>query len=66
MRVLRGVTIGSFDCFYGGGTNGVLSTSTHSYQPAYMTTTGYDYATGIGSVNAFNLAMSWPNSRLRR
>ena len=63
--VRSGVTIGSFDCFFGGGTNGVLSTSTHSYQPAYVATTGYDYATGIGSVNAFNLAMSWPNSRLR-
>ncbi len=51
--------------FCEGGMKGGLSTSTHSYQPAYVTTMGYGYATGIGSVNAFNLAMSWPNSRLR-
>jgi subtilase family serine protease len=61
----NGVTVGSFDCFFGGGTNGVLSTSTRSYQPAYVAGRGYDYPTGIGSVNAFNLAKSWPGSRLR-
>lgn len=34
-----------------GDTNGVLS--------GYATTTGYDLATGLGSVNAANLANSW-------
>jgi len=64
--VVNGKTIGSFNCFYdGGGTNGVLSTSNWSYKPAYVTTKGYDYATGIGSVNAFNLVRSWPGSKLR-
>jgi subtilase family serine protease len=39
-------------------TYGVLSTSNTTLQPgygAYGTTTGWDFATGIGSVNAFNL-----------
>ncbi|HTV60417.1 MAG TPA: protease pro-enzyme activation domain-containing protein [Verrucomicrobiae bacterium] len=63
--VANGVTLGSFNCYYDGATNGVLSTSTHSYKPAYVTAPGYDYPSGIGSVNAFNLARSWPGSRLR-
>jgi subtilase family serine protease len=62
--VVNGVTIGSFNCYYNGATNGVLSTSNRSYKPAYVTTKGYDYATGLGSVNAFNLVESWPGSRL--
>ena len=39
---------------------GVLSTSNSSYQPAYGTTTGWDFATGIGTVNACNLVENWP------
>jgi hypothetical protein len=62
--VVSGVTLGSFNCYYDGATNGVLSTSTWSYKPAYVTTRGYDYPSGIGTVNAFNLARSWPGSRL--
>jgi len=61
----NGNTIGSFNCYYDGGINGVLSTSNSSYKPAYPATKGYDYATGLGSVNAYNLARSWPGSRLR-
>jgi hypothetical protein len=60
----NGVTIGSFNCYYDGATNGVLSTSTSSYRPAYAATKGYDFATGIGSVNAYNLVRGWPGSRL--
>ena len=60
-----GVPVESVNCYYDGGTNGVLSTSNSSYEPAYPATRGYDYATGIGSVNAFNLARSWPGSRLQ-
>jgi subtilase family serine protease len=63
--VENGVTIGSFNCYYDGATNGVLSTSTKSYKPAYVTRKGYDYPTGIGTVNAYNLARSWPGSRIR-
>jgi subtilase family serine protease len=43
-----------------GDTYGVLSTSTTVDQPAYSSTVGYDLATGIGSVNAYNLVMNWP------
>lgn len=39
---------------------GVLSTSTNSFEPAYVTTTGWDFSTGIGSVNAANLVNNWP------
>jgi hypothetical protein len=37
----------------------VLSTSTTAYAPAYGTTTGWDFATGLGSVNATNLVNGW-------
>lgn len=50
---------GTHNCYRPSGTNGVLSTSDTAYQPAYTTTTGYDLATGIGTVNANNLVTSW-------
>jgi subtilase family serine protease len=37
---------------------GVLSLSDHSYQPAFTTGVGWDFSTGIGSVNATNLALN--------
>jgi subtilase family serine protease len=43
-----------------GDTYGVLSTSNTVDDPAYLTNTGWDFATGIGSVNAYNLVMNWP------
>ena len=46
---------GSNNCYRPSGTNGVLSTSSSSYLPAYGTTTGWDFATGIGTLNATNL-----------
>jgi subtilase family serine protease len=39
--------------------NGALSTSGTSDAPAYAAGTGWNFATGIGSVNAFNLVNSW-------
>ncbi len=39
---------------------GVLSTSNTAFQPAYETNTGWDFATGIGTVNAYNLVMAEP------
>ena len=42
------------------GVVGVLSTSNTAYQPAYGTTTGWDFATGIGALNAANLVNNWP------
>jgi subtilase family serine protease len=48
------------NCYDPSGTNGVLSTSNTAYQPAYTTGTGWDFATGLGTVNAFNLVNAWP------
>ena len=48
----------SFNCYLDGATNGVLSTSNYSYKPAYTSGTGWDFATGIGTVNAYNLVLS--------
>jgi subtilase family serine protease len=52
---------GTHNCFFGPnpGTEGVLSTSNTSYQPAFSAATGWDFATGIGSVNAWNLINNW-------
>lgn len=57
------VTLGDMDvnctttnnCYRPSGTNGVLSTSDAAYDPAYKTSVGWDFATGIGTVNAYNL-----------
>jgi subtilase family serine protease len=38
---------------------GALSVSTASFEPAYPATQGWDYATGLGSVNAANLLANW-------
>ena len=38
----------------------MLSTSTSSYSPAFSATTGWDFATGIGSINVYNLVTNWP------
>ena len=63
------VTMGDMDvdctgpnCFLSDGSVGVLSTSNTSFAPAYGTTTGWDFATGIGTVNAANLVNNWPSS----
>lgn len=50
------------NCFAPSGTVGVLSTSTTAYQPAYQAAPGWDFATGLGSVNAYNLAMNWASA----
>lgn len=50
---------GSHNCYLPSGKYGVLSTSNTSYAPAYGTHTGWDFATGLGSVNVLNLLNSW-------
>ena len=61
---------GNIDCFgatfsgRGRGTfefegNGVLSTSSHSFNPAFAAGNGWNFATGLGSVDGFNLIMNW-------
>jgi subtilase family serine protease len=54
-----GATTGSGGRHGSGGSNGALSTSSGSYLPAYGSGTGWNFATGIGSVNAYNLVMGW-------
>ena len=56
----NGNTIGTFNCYIPSGTYGVLSLSNSSFQPAYPATRGWDFATGLGSVNTYNLVRSWP------
>ena len=56
-----------YNCYDPGGTStnglmGALSTSNSSYSPAFGTTKGWDFATGIGTVNAANLVSNWPAS----
>lgn len=43
----------------GNATSGALSVSSSSFAPAYGTGASWNFATGIGSVDAFNLVMSW-------
>jgi subtilase family serine protease len=61
---------GLFDCEVLSGTDnfcyvpafadyGVLSLSNSEFRPAFDATTGWDFATGIGSVNAYNLVMAF-------
>ena len=51
---------GSVNCYLPSGTFGVLSTSDSIYKPAFKARTGYDFPTGIGTVNAANLVNGWP------
>src|SRR5208282_3442805 len=48
-----------YNCYLPSGTYGVLSTSNNSYAPAFTATTGWDFSTGIGTVNVFNLVRNW-------
>lgn len=50
---------GANDCYLPDGTEGVLSTSGSAFDAAYGTTTGWDFATGIGTVNVYNLVENW-------
>jgi subtilase family serine protease len=39
--------------------NGALSTTSATYTPAFAATGGWSFATGIGSVDAYNLILNW-------
>jgi subtilase family serine protease len=68
--VFQDVTVGTITvpcfgpngCYDPGFPNafGLLSTSTTTLEQAYPTATGWDYATGLGSVNVTNLVNAWP------
>jgi subtilase family serine protease len=51
---------GTNSCYLPSGKYGVLSTTDSTYLPAYGTGTGWDFATGIGTVNVTNLVNAWP------
>ncbi len=51
---------GSHDCYRPGGTYGVLSKSDSAYRPTFVAGPGWDFATGLGSVDAANLVGNWP------
>jgi subtilase family serine protease len=59
-----GAVIGTFNCYIPSGTNGVMSLVNDEYEPTYAAKPGYDLASGMGSVNVFNLVTSWPGSKL--
>jgi hypothetical protein len=53
-----------YNCYDPGGTSvngviGVLSTSNLVYAPAYGTRVGWDFSTGIGTINAYNLEQAF-------
>ena len=43
----------------GGSVDGALSVSAQSFAPAYGTGGGWSFASGNGSVNAYNLVHAW-------
>jgi len=50
------------NCYLADGAVGVLSTSNTSFAAAYGAALGWDFATGIGTLNAANLVNNWPGS----
>jgi len=50
--------MGQYGCYLPSGSYGILTTAKGSDAPAYAAAPGWDFATGIGSVNAYNLLMS--------
>ena len=50
---------GTQNCYTPSGTYGVLSTSNSAFYPAYPATVGWNFATGIGTVNVLNLVMAF-------
>jgi subtilase family serine protease len=49
---------GNLNCFLPSGTNGVLSVSSKNDQPAYAAAPGWDFATGIGTLDVNLLVRS--------
>lgn len=57
---------GFFGGFGGGGNpnyDGALSTSSSTLSPAYDAGTGWNFATGLGSVNAYELVTNWSEGK---
>jgi subtilase family serine protease len=66
--VFHDVTTGDFDvpcvgqnsCYDPSGEFGVSSLSSTAYKPAYKAHPGWDFTTGLGTVDATNLVNAWP------
>jgi subtilase family serine protease len=57
------VCTGTVDCYDSvDGLYGVLSTNSSSLAIAYGTGNGWDFATGLGTINAYNLVHNWSSS----
>jgi subtilase family serine protease len=50
---------GTANCYLPSGTYGVMSKSDSSYEPAYKSHPGYDFPSGIGTIDAHNLVENW-------
>jgi subtilase family serine protease len=48
------------NCYAPSGTYGILSTSNTASQPAFTSGVGWDFTTGIGTVNVANIVNNWP------
>lgn len=48
-----------FNCYDPSGEFGALSVSSKKYRPAYTAGTGWDFTTGIGTVNVSALVNIW-------
>ena len=51
--------LGTFSCYDPSGPNGVLSVSSTKFENAYGTNRGWDFATGIGTLNVDALVNAW-------
>jgi subtilase family serine protease len=51
--------VGTFSCYDPSGPNGVLSVSSNKFENAYGTNVGWDFATGIGTLNVDALVNAW-------
>jgi subtilase family serine protease len=51
--------VGTFNCYDPSGPNGVLSVTSKAYDKAYNSNAGWDFATGIGTLNVGNLITNW-------
>ena len=50
---------GANNCYLPSGTYGVLSTANGTYAPAFTAANGWDFTSGIGTINAANLVNGW-------
>ena len=54
--------LGTFNGYTPSGTNGILSAKNKAYEKSCNSNTGWDFATGIGTLNVGNLRKNWGNA----